>query len=264
MKQNTTYAEPIGCSSDLRLAMQSMKSGIVKIKPRLLFSKIEQAFEDPTDLQLHIPSSGIGSVTLLEAAALVSVLKLMNPQKVFEFGTFLGYSTALFLRNTAETCQVFSIDLGTNVSDYQQANTYSEEELRSDDKKNDDYLRLVQGTQGPLYLRGLDPRQQARLHLLYGDSTKFNVKAHALNGGVDFVFVDGGHDTATIKSDTDKAAEMIGGNGVIFWHDFDSRIHSDVTDFMKDHSAQGIVFHIENTMLACRFYGKCLDKLLSI
>ena len=263
MNQNTISTDPIGSLHDLKLALQSIKAGVIKIKPRLLFSKIEDGFKGPVDLRLHIPSSGIGSITLLEAAALVSVLNLQNPKKVFEFGTFLGYSTALFLRNTSNDCQVYSIDLGSDVSDYQQATKYSEKELRSDDKKNDDYLRLVQGTQGPMYLRGLDSSQQSRLNLLYGDSTRFDIGAHGLKGAVDFVFVDGGHDTATIKSDTEKSVEMIGQDGVIFWHDYDSKIHSDVTDFVQEYASQGVVFHVENTMLACRFYGKALETFLS-
>ena len=80
----------------------------------MLFNRIEDNSEHPVDIQLQIPSSGIGSITLLEGAALVTVFQLTRPQQAFEFGTFLGYSTALLLRNTADSCHITSIDLGEN------------------------------------------------------------------------------------------------------------------------------------------------------
>src|SRR5690606_24413565 len=110
--------------------------------------------------------------------------------------------------------------------------------------------------------RGLSAAQVTRLKLLYGDSRLFDVGGAGLGNAVDFVFVDGGHDTATIASDTRKALEMTGENGVIAWHDFDSKIHSDVTDFVQGFAADHLVFHVENTMLAFFFRGNSLGRLL--
>lgn len=247
----------------LATTMKSARNGVFKLKPRVLFGAVENSTELPVDMQLHVPSSGIGSITLLEAAALVSVLHLTQPHRAFEFGTFLGYSTALLLRNTADACEVISIDLGDASATYSEAAHYSDAELRSDDKKNDDYLRLVQSAEGPRYLRGLSATQKARLKLLHGDSTQFDVGGASLKSAVDFVFVDGGHDTATIASDTRKAMEMTGDNGVIAWHDFDSKIHSDVTDFVHAFAKEHLVFHVENTMLAFLFKGNSLEYLLA-
>ena len=174
--------------------------------------------------------------------------------------TFLGYSTALLLRNTPPEAEVISIDLGDDSSAYRSAASYTDAELRSDDKKNDDYLRFVQASEGQRYLRGLSSEQHARLKLLHGDSTRFD--AGPLAGRVDFVFVDGGHDTATIRSDTQKSLQMTGNDGVIAWHDFDSRIHSDVTDFVHGFAADHLVFHVENTMLAFLFRGNTLQQLV--
>lgn len=263
MSQSTAAnASLIDSSEALATAAKNVRSGVLKLKPRVLFGAVEGSADLPVDMQLHVPSSGIGSITLLEAAALISVLHLIQPRRVFEFGTFLGYSTALLLRNTCDQCEVISIDLGDASATYSAASHYSDAELRSDDKKNDDYLRFVQSAQGPRYLRGLSAAQVARLKLLHGDSTLFDVGGAKLNRAVDFVFVDGGHDTATIASDTRKALEMTGDNAVIAWHDFDSKIHSDVTDFVHGFSADHLVLHVENTMLAFLFKGNSLSRLL--
>ena len=260
MSADLTQIPLIDSLDSLAACIRDHHQGLFRLKPRVLFAAIEQATPQPVDMQLHIPSSGIGSITLLEAAALVSVLHLTRPQRVFEFGTFLGYSTALLLRNTPPEAEVISIDLGDDSSAYRSAASYTDAELRSDDKKNDDYLRFVQASEGQRYLRGLSSEQHARLKLLHGDSTRFD--AGPLAGRVDFVFVDGGHDTATIRSDTQKSLQMTGNDGVIAWHDFDSRIHSDVTDFVHGFAADHLVFHVENTMLAFLFRGNALQQLV--
>jgi len=253
----------IDTTAALMRTLMTNSKGVFKLKPRVLFNLIENNFEHPVDMQCQIPSSGIGSITLLEGAALITALQLTRPQQVFEFGTFLGYSTALLLRNTGESCHITSIDLGDNSDQYSDAARYSDAELRIDDKKNDDYLRFTQSIQGPRYLISITPQQQGRLTLLRGDSTHLNVAAAGLSDVVDFVFVDGGHDSSTIASDTRKALEMIGANGVVAWHDYDSKIHSDVTDFIGAFSQDHLIFHVENTMLAFLFKGKCVEHLTS-
>tara|TARA_B100000214_G_scaffold348956_1_gene301435 strand:+ start:833 stop:1648 length:816 start_codon:yes stop_codon:yes gene_type:complete len=256
--------EVIETAVELANALRSKTNGIFTIKPKVLFSKIEFAFPEPTDMKLQVPSSGIGSITLLEASALVSLLRLTSPKRIFEFGTFLGYSTALFVRNAPNQSAVYSIDLGDEVDQYTDAGSYSRQDLVTDDEKNDNYLRYVQGTRGPHYLRTLSEVEEERLHLLHGDSRKLDTAANALEGTVDFVFVDGGHDMETIVSDTRKAEEMIGKSGVIVWHDFASGIHSDVTDFLKTYANTHVVLHVQHTMLAFALFGSCCDDFLVV
>lgn len=248
----------------LRAHLDGLNAGVTTVKPRVLFNKVEHRFGGPTPMDLYVPSSGIGSVTLLEAAILVSLLKLIQPAKAFEFGTFLGYSTSLLLKNTEPSCEVYSIDLGNDVGRYEAAKAYSDEELHADDKKNDDYLRYTQGAKGTYYLSELSAEDRARVRLLHGDSTKLDVVANGYAGAFDFVFIDGGHDTATIASDTAKALEMIGGDGVIAWHDFNSTIHSDVTDFVRGFAAEHAVLHVQSTMLALLLIGSARSRFLQI
>lgn len=256
--EQTSLSDPLENITQFKAALESGVPGIVPVKPRVFFEIVEQSFKVPLDLNLNIPSSGIGSITLLEGAILASLIRILNPARIFEFGTYLGYSTALFLKNSGEQCLVYSIDLGESGEKFSDSKNYTYGELRSDDKKNDDYLRYIQGVKGTYYLSTLKESEQSRLHLLQGDSTKLDIDKNKFATKFDYIFVDGGHDYETIESDTQKSLRMIGDGGVVVWHDFNSGIHSDVTQFVRNFSRNNQVFHVQNTMLALCFHGSAL------
>ncbi len=104
--------EPMNNPAELLAHCRTHASGLATIKPKVLFMKIEASHPAPVSMKINVPSSDIGSITLLEASAIVSLIKLITPQKIFEFGTFLGYSSALLVENSAADCEVYSIDLG--------------------------------------------------------------------------------------------------------------------------------------------------------
>ena len=248
-------AVPISTPSELADHCRAHAAGVVRIKPKVLFMKTEARFDAPVPMKLHVPSSGLGSVTLLEAAALVSLIKLVAPKRIFEFGTFLGYSSALLVENSSDECQVHSLDLGEGrVAAAPEA--FSDADVRSDGDINDEYLRGVQGSQGPRYTRALSAGDSARLHLINQDSRTFDPSAHGLEGAVDLVFVDGGHDTETVTADTATARRMIGESGVIVWHDYGSTIHDDVTRFIDGLAADTLFIRVEHTMLVLLLVGQ--------
>jgi len=239
-------------------------AGLIHIKPKVVFMKIESSDPAPVSMKINVPSSGIGSVTLLEAAALVSLVKLVKPRKIFEFGTFLGYSTALLVENSADDCAVHSLDLGDGHVGDKPLAAFAEADLRSDGDINDEYLRGAQGARGPHYTTSLSAADRSRLCLLQQDSRTFDPAAHGLDGSVDFVFVDGGHDTETVTIDTANARRMIGDSGVIVWHDFNSTIHGDVTTFVNGLAQHEVVVCIQHTMLAILLVGQAGRDFLKI
>jgi hypothetical protein len=238
--------------------------GLVQIKPKVIFMKIEASDPAPVSMKINVPSSDIGSVTLLEASALVSLIKLIKPRKIFEFGTFLGYSTSLLVENSADDCAVYSLDLGdSHVSD-KPLEAFAKADLHSDGDINDEYLRGAQGARGPYYTTALSAADRSRLHLLQQDSHKFDPADHGLEGSVDMVFVDGGHDTETVTIDTANARKMIGDSGIILFHDFSSNIHSDVTSFVNGLADHEVVVCIQHTMLAILLVGQAGRDFLKI
>jgi predicted O-methyltransferase YrrM len=236
--------------------------GLVTIKPKVVFMKIEASDPAPVSMKINVPSSDIGSVTLLEASALVSLVKLLKPRKIFEFGTFLGYSTALLVENSA--AHVYSLDLGDSHVSALPLNAFAQSDVRSDGDINDEYLRGAQGARGPHYTTAFSAADRSRLTLMQQDSRRFDPAAHGLEGSVDLVFVDGGHDTETVTIDTANARRMIGDSGLIVWHDFNSGIHSDVTTFVNALARDETIVCIQHTMLAILLVGRAKDDFLRI
>jgi hypothetical protein len=255
---------PMNDPAELFEHCRTHANGLVHIKPKVIFMKIEASDPAPVSMKINVPSSGIGSVTLLEAAALVSLVKLVRPRKIFEFGTFLGYSTCLLVENSAEDCAVYSLDLGESHVSGKPLGSFAEEDLRHDGDINDEYLRGAQGALGPRYTTSLSAAGKAKLHLLQQDSRKFDPSDHGLVGSVDIVFVDGGHDTETVTVDTANARAMIGDSGVIIWHDFNSNIHDDVTTFVNGLAKHELVVCIQHTMLAILLIGDAGREFLKI
>jgi predicted O-methyltransferase YrrM len=257
---SATISDPAG----LRDHYERHPAGVVAIKPKVLFLKIEAENAGPVPMTINVPSSGLGSVTLLEAASLISIIKLIRPRKIFEFGTFLGYSTSLLVENSSEECAVYSLDLGGSHASAEAAESYADADLRRDGNINDDYLRAVQSASAPRYLGGLSDAGKARVTLLQQDSRAFDPAAHDLTGAVDLVFVDGGHDLETVAIDTANARKMIGDSGVIVWHDFRSTIHGDVTTFVETLAKDDLVLHVQHTMMAMLLVGDVRERFLGI
>ena len=181
---------------------------------------------------------------------MVSAVKMTRPKAIFEFGTFLGYSTALFARNVERGVKIWSIDIGDGDFASDVNSQFSSDQIMSDANTNDSYLRKLQHDQGTVYLSALSETLRSCVRLIRQDSRKLDVVSLGLNGEVDFVFIDGGHDMATIESDTENAFRMIGESGVVIWHDYQSTVHSEVTEFVDRFAADRTVLHVESTLLA--------------
>jgi hypothetical protein len=264
LKPSASNLGPMNNPAELFEHCRTHVSGIVHVKPKVVFMKIEASDPEPVPMNINVPSSGIGSVTLLEAATLVSLVKLVKPRKIFEFGTFLGYSTSLFVQNSSENCAVYSLDLGESHVSEKPLVSYAEEDLRRDGDINDEYLRGAQGALGPRYTNSLSAPDRSRLRLLRQDSRRFDPAAHDLDGSVDIVFIDGGHDIETVTIDTANAKKMVGDSGLIVWHDFDSNIHGEVTAFVNGVAKREVVISVQHTMLAILPVGEAGRDFLNI
>lgn len=181
---------------------------------------------------------------------MVSAINLIRPKTIFEFGTFLGYSTALFARNVERGVRIWSIDIGDDDFASDLSSHFSSDQIMSDANTNDSYLRQLQHDQGTVYLSALSEMLLSHVRLIRQDSRKLDVAGLGLQGEVDFVFIDGGHDMATVESDTENAFRMIGESGVVIWHDYASTVHSEVTEFVNQLAVDRAILHVESTMLA--------------
>ena len=241
-------------------ALTTSTERTIRIKPRVIFELAEKNLTSPAEMKLPIPSSLLGSVTMLEAAILTTLLKLFEPRFIVEFGTFLGFSTNLLLKNSGEA-KVLSIDLPAWISVSDDVQCYSDADLHSSDRMNDEYLRWVQATRGHPYLDGLTDADLQRLILIKADSKSVSVSTLEEHGRPDFTFIDGGHDRETVESDTMTTILAMGGSGVVVWHDFESAIHSDVTRFLLEWPEAPQLVAVESTLLAISFLGNSKSQL---
>lgn len=221
-------------NNNLNQLTNKHNGGIKKIKLRELLELNKDSIKNKT-IKTMFPPIEIGSITLVDQVVLLLLNELVKPNKIIEVGTYLGYTTNLFLKNTS--AQVYTIDLPKKSN----INTYNSSKIYIDGEENDNYLRERYLNNNENYLSDLDEAESKRLTLIEKDSTTFSFVNEI--GEVEFVFIDGGHSYDIVKSDTENARKSIR-SGVIIWHDFNSTIHSDVTKYLKNQKERKIFYVI--------------------
>lgn len=183
---------------------------------------------------------GGGSLTLLEMSVILAAAKIILPTQVFEIGTFLGNTTLNLALNIPDDSIIFTLDL-----DHQHAGKMKQDvadapltEIHLASKSSLDFIR------SPV---------EGKIRTLTGDSTAFDFSPWY--GSVELIFIDGGHDFATVKSDTENAFRMARKDkaSCILWHDYRNRDYSGLTYYLDELSQQQQLVHIEDTMLCAWF-----------
>jgi len=210
------------------------------IRPYQLFTQIEGGDRDNT-VRIPMPKRrGTGGLSLLETFSLVAAAKLVDAQRIFEIGTYLGTTTLNLALNVGEDSEILTLDL-----DEEQATSANQHPGDSE------LTRTHLGSQNTLDF--LDSPVSRRVKTLTGDSKKFDFSPW--RACVDLVFIDGGHDFATVKSDTENAFELIrtDSRSCILWHDYRNPEYRDLTYYLEELSQHLEIFHIEDTMLCAWF-----------
>ena len=145
------------------------------------------------------------STTLFELSCILMGMKEVNAKKVLEIGTFNGNTTLNLANNLADQGQVVTIDLPV------EGDTSYALKIDGADLRNMTDRRVVgeQFKGHPL---------ERNIQQVFGDSAKIDFRK--LGGPFDFAFIDGCHDYAYVKSDTDNVLQVMRSGGVIMWHDY--------------------------------------------
>lgn len=233
-------------------------SGVHAIKPRVILGRIERLNLADHSLSLPFPPSTLGSIPVFDALILLAILKLVQPKRILEFGTFLGYSTRILLENSGMDCEVTSIDLPHGAVSGEVSLSVSETELHLNAASNDDYLRELQFQKGARYLSSLSPELRARLQLIKADSRTLGLDylRERLGGSCDLIFIDGGHDLQTIASDTSLALDLASENATVIWHDYGSTIHQEVTEFVDRLARSRRIVTVSGSLIAMCHVGR--------
>ena len=245
-KNNSEVCETL---ESLEQTLREKITGTIVIRPKVVFQLVEKIFTEIPIYSLPLPSSQIGSVTTLESSIICSILAIKKPRIIFEFGTFLGFTTSTIFRNMSAESTLYSLDLPSESTfSTIESKLIDWELIKSNDAYNDQFLTRLAKVSGETYLNGY--HDHPKLQLLKQNSLLFNPNEFDLIGKTDFIFLDGGHTDEIVRSDTRKSFDMLSDSGVLIWHDYNSQIHGKVTEVVNEVAKERIVITVQNTMLA--------------
>ena len=180
----------------------------------------------------YLAGEGIAS-PIDELAIMALVTATVQPTIVFEIGTFRGRTALNFALNSPPDAIVYTLDLppGGRAE-------------AADRTTTADGVIIAKSEPGVDYRR--KPGSE-KIRQLYGDSRTFDFAPY--EGTVGLFLVDGAHDYATARSDTERALACTRPGGWILWHDFGNYgEYNDVTRAVLELVPSAV--QIGNTQLA--------------
>jgi len=209
-----------------------------------VFKKIS---EDNVFSQINFINVDTKVTRPIETMVLSALVSTLKPKTIFEIGTYNGFTTLHFAKNSPDDCIVYTLDLPPDF-DIKAKNKISQYSY--------DDLLVVQ-----LSMKHIDKRiyqkypEKEKIKELFADSMDFDFTPYEEK--MDVIFIDGNHSYDYVKSDTEHAMKMLSQNGVIVWHDYDYIIHRDVFKYLNSLSKSYKIFSVPNTRFAV--YGKNLQ-----
>ena len=166
------------------------------------------------------PLTNFGDVAILEFYyAIGTLVKALQPETIFEFGTYLGVGALTMAANTSPRCRIYTMDLPD------QAAPESVPGLNRGDKNHIAKSRFRVGE------AFLGSPLSDRVVQIRDDSMTY--RAETLVTNVDVVVVDGGHSLPVVTKDTENALRILSANGSIIWDDY-SPYYPDVVTYLDD------------------------------
>lgn len=185
-----------------------------------------------------IPSSFSGSMTAFESVVLIKILNLVNPRRVFEFGTFMGSTTRLLLDNLdhdeTEDRKIYTLDL----------DSLDGVEFQGDDEL---LAKKVIGTKR-LYEESVHADKVKQILV---DSLKFD--ATSLDEKFNYILIDANHEGKYVKADSENAFKMLDKRSsfALIWDDYENPNHPELTAYVDSLTLDGNqIYHIEGTQFA--------------
>ena len=173
-----------------------------------------------------------GAVAQPERLVVAALAKLLECERLFEFGTFRGETTWLLAHNLPDA-KVYTLDLGS-------ADVAARAQLELTDPEY--FLDWERGTR----FRGTP--EERRITQLIGDSAAVDLSPY--RGNIDLVYVDASHSYSYVRSDTEAALAMLTRFGTIVWDDY--TYYSGIFAYLNElaPTLDAPIYHILGTRLA--------------
>jgi predicted O-methyltransferase YrrM len=178
---------------------------------------LQELLDEPIEVALALGPHVWGQTPVIDLVALNALVRLHDPGSIFEFGTYTGHGTINLCLN-APAAQTYTLDLPPET------------------RRSIDGLHWEQQIDDQTIGSSIRGAPSLRVTQLYQDSRELDTAPYAR--GMDFVFIDGGHEFEFVESDSRKAFEMVSPHGVIAWHDFSRAcpgVETYITRLAKDH-----------------------------
>lgn len=173
---------------------------------------------------------------VLETCILIALARSVEADVFFEFGTFRGVNTLNIAANLGKQAKVYTLDL--DIDSFDKCNQHNNDKVLSEEHFAFEE-RLA-------FLRTPFENNIVRL---FGDSKIYDFSPFYAN--VNMIYIDGGHDLETVKSDTEQAFKMLDNSrvGCIAWHDYGNKTYPELTQFLEDLSSEYDLKHVEETRI---------------
>ena len=146
-------------------------------------------------------NAGFGNIRPVEAQVMATLVAHYQPKKIFEIGTFNGFSTLHLECNAPDGAEIFTLDLPPDKSNITLKNDLNEahRDIKNINLNEQHYFHSKKGSD--------------RITELFGDSMTFDFSPYY--NKMDFIFIDANHSYGYVKADTENAFKMLAPNGVI-------------------------------------------------
>jgi predicted O-methyltransferase YrrM len=190
---------------------------IARVKPEAVDPVFEPGPFGPT-LETEVAFVGRGPYTVdggtSDAEAWVLAVLARRARLMFEFGTCTGKTAYLWARNSPADARVVTLTLAP-----EHVGSYRRE---AGDDASDVEFALRESTHTDFLYSG--SAVAGKVEQLFGDSKTFDLSAW--KGRCDLVFVDGSHAYSYVRSDSERALELVAPGGLVLWHDYAGPRHA--------------------------------------
>ena len=167
---------------------------------------VQEVFGERADQRIvfeFLRTEGI-STPMAELASLALITRIVEPRAVFEIGTYRGRTALNFALNSPPDAEIFTMDLPPQ--------NRAEGQVRATVKD----AGIIAASAPGIDYAGKDGSEKIRQ--LFGNSLSFDFSPYF--GKMDMVYIDGAHDYAAVRSDTQNALKLVKDGGWILWDDF--------------------------------------------
>ena len=206
--------------------------------------KIEDRFDEEIKFFMP-PAQGRGPILSIEAIILIKLMRIVDADYVFEFGTFLGLTTRLLLENLPdkkiEGERIFTLDLPSIEGiEFQGSDAETAKNAIGSERK---------------YMKS---KKKNLVNQILQDCLTFDEQQY--KGKFQLIFIDGNHAISYVRSDTEKSFTMMAKSpSCIVWHDYGNPDFPELTAYIENLATTKKIYHVENTMLTFYLTGKDVE-----